>query len=165
MIFLRNISVSDNIVLAKIHQASFSDGWSESSFQNMLMDPTFFGFIIGHEKNGQKQDCGFILCRRILEEIEIITLCVSPEHRRFGLGKLLIIEMIKQAGFLLKQEADYLESIKIFLEVAENNTTAIHLYSAFGFEKISRRSKYYRTPNGNIDAHIMVLKVCDEQGE
>lgn len=64
----------------------------------------------------------------------------------------------------MKQESDYLESIKIFLEVAENNVTAIHLYSAFGFEKISRRSQYYRTPNGNIDAHIMVLKVCDEQG-
>ena len=60
---------------------------------------------------------------------------MSPEHRRFGLGKLLIIEMIKQAGFLLKQEADYLESIKIFFEIAENNATAIHLYSAFGFEK------------------------------
>ncbi len=164
MIFLRNISVGDNIVLAKIHQASFPEGWSESSFQNMLMDPTFFGFIVGHEKNGQKQDCGFILCRRILEEIEIITFCVLPEHRRFGLGKLLIIETIKQAGLLLKQEADYLESIKIFLEVAENNTIAINLYSTFGFEKISKRSRYYRTPNGNIDAHIMVLKVCDEQG-
>ena len=163
MIFLRNISVSDNIVLAKIHQTSFSEGWGESSFQNMLMDPSFFGFIVGHEKNKQKQDCGFILCRRILEEIEIITFCVLPEHRRFGLGKLLIIEIIKQAGLLLKQESDYLESVKIFLEVAENNTAAIHLYSAFGFEKISKRSKYYRTPNGNIDAHLMVLKVTDEQ--
>lgn len=163
MIFLRNISIGDNVILAKIHQASFSDGWSESSFQNMLMDPTFFGFIVGHEKNGQKQGCGFILCRRILEEIEIITLCVLPEHRRFGFGKLLVIETIKQAGLFLKQESDYLESIKIFLEVAENNAIAINLYTAFGFETISKRSKYYRTPNGNIDAHIMVLKLSDEQ--
>lgn len=162
MIFLRNISLGDDIVLAKIHQASFFEGWKKSSFQNMLMDPTFFGFIVGREKNKQKQDCGFILCRRIIEEIEIITFCVLPEHRRFGLGKLLIIEIIKQAGLILKQESDYIESIKIFLEVAENNTVAIHLYTAFGFEKISKRSKYYRTPNENIDAHIMVLKITGE---
>ncbi len=50
MIFLRNISVGDNIVLAKIHRASFSDGWSESSFQNMLMDPTFSDLSLDMKK-------------------------------------------------------------------------------------------------------------------
>lgn len=162
MIFLRNISVSDSLALAKIHQASFSEGWSESSFRNMLIDPAFFGFVIGHEENKRKSDCGFILCRRVLEEIEIITFCVTPEHRGIGFGKLLIIETIKQASLILKQEANCLEVIKIFLEVAENNLRAIHLYSAFGFEKISTRSKYYKTPDGNADAHIMMLKVYDE---
>ena len=164
MIFLRNITVNDNETLSKIHKASFEDCWSANSFRNMLMVPTFFGFIVGREKNGEKTDCGFILCRRILEEIDIITFCILPEHRRFGLGKLLIIETIKQAGTILKEEADYLFAIKIFLEVAESNKAAINLYTAFGFDKVSKRPKYYKSKIGSssIDAYVMVLKVGDE---
>lgn len=162
MIYLRNISTDDYRILSAIHDRSFDEQWGDSSFQNMLMDPAFFGFIVGREVEGQKNDYGFILCRRILEEIEIITFCVAPEQQRRGYGKLLMVETIKQAGLILHAESEQLDSISIFLEVAETNATAINLYRTFGFEKISKRKHYYRTPNGEIDADVMVLKLCSE---
>lgn len=166
MIFLRNVTIKDNETLSEMHKASFEDCWSVATFRNMLMDPSFFGFIVGRGKNGEATDCGFILCRRVLDEIDVITFCVLPEHRGLGLGKLLVIETIKQAEIILKEESDHLCAIKIFLEVAENNKAAINLYTAFGFDKVSKRPKYYKNKAGSsIDAHIMVLQVGDDREE
>ena len=163
MIFLRNINTDDSNILAEIHKACFDSCWDKQSFQNMLIDPAFFGFIVGKEEtNNEKINCGFILCRRTLDEIDIITFCVLPQHRRFGFGKLLIVETVKKAGMILKDESDILEIIKIFLEVAENNIPAINLSKTFGFNKVSKRPKYYTEKNGSaIDAYVMVLTIND----
>lgn len=171
MIFLRNISVADCEILAQIHQESFSEAWSKDSFKSMLLDPSFFGFIVGQELKEQgsskKQtiECGFILARKVLNEIEVITFCVLPEYRRKNFGKLLMVELIKQAGVFLNEEfqQNKSENLKIFLEVAENNTAAIRLYDSFGFSKISKRSQYYSNQKGEkVDANIMSLVLAVE---
>lgn len=165
MIFLRKISVEDAAVISEIHQQSFAEKWSQSSFKSMLMDPNFFGFLVGRRtKFSEKNiECGFILARKIWDEIEIITFCVLPEHRRKNFGKLLMVELIKQAGMFLQEEFKNgdLEKIKIFLEVADNNIAAINLYRSFGFEKISKRARYYKdNKNGEqTDANVMTLVI------
>lgn len=171
MIVLRNISVNDSALLAKIHQQSFTEAWSKNTFQCMLMDSCFFGFLIGQEsrklsendpKKLNKIECGFILARKVLDEIEIITFCVLPEYRRKNFGKLLMVELIKQAGIFLQKEFEHndTENMKIFLEVAEDNLAATNLYTSFGFKKISHRSKYYKKKDGKrVDANIMAFVV------
>jgi ribosomal-protein-alanine N-acetyltransferase len=44
------------------------------------------------------------------------------------------------------------------LEVAANNEAAIHLYQAFGFKPAGTRKQYYQTPEGRMDALILVYK-------
>lgn len=164
MIFLRKISVDDTPIISEIHQRSFTENWSQSSFKSMLMDPNFFGFLVGRHSKLNKQDiaCGFILARKVFDEIEIITFCVLPEHRRKNFGKLLMVELIKQSGMFLEEEHKKcdMEQMKIFLEVADNNIAAINLYRSFGFEKISKRTNYYKNKNGDkIDANVMALVI------
>lgn len=171
MIFLRKVSVGDAAVLSEIHQESFSEWWSVSSFNSMLRDPSFFGFIVGQELKAQKSnakqviECGFILCRRAWDEVEIITFAVRPQYRRRNFGKLLMVEVIKQSGVFLQETSPHLENMKIFLEVSTNNTAAINLYRSFGFEKISKRIKYYKDQKGEeVDANVMALIVASKEG-
>lgn len=163
MIFLRNVSVGDKEILTEIHRSSFSEWWSSSSFQNMLMDPSYFGILVGKEINSKKNIYGFILSRKIFDEVEIITLCVRPEHRRSGFGKLLMLENIRQVVSAASNDPDC--AVKIFLEVADTNVAAIGLYNLLGFQNISKREKYYKKDGEQIDAHVMMLVVKNGEAE
>lgn len=44
---------------------------------------------------------------------------------------------------------------RILLEVREDNTRARDLYARAGYEQIARRSGYYRTPAGPVDALVL----------
>jgi ribosomal-protein-alanine N-acetyltransferase len=154
---IRKISKNDAALLPEIHTRCFPDGWNAKSFNEMLSNANFFGFIAADVK---EKACGFILCKRIFEEIEVITLCVLPESRRRGIGKSLVAEMINNAPQMLEEKSPAQESSTvIFLEVAQDNIPAFHLYKALGFEKMSVRKKYYRKANSELaDAYVMTLK-------
>ncbi len=86
---------------------------------------------------------GFIVYRTILDEAEIITIGVHPDARNTGIASAMlgIIEgELKKSGIK-----------SIFLEVAENNTPARHLYESNGYKQIGIRTKYY----DGIDAIMM----------
>ena len=57
-------------------------------------------------------------------------ICVSPDNRRQGIAKKMILETIENAK---KQKVDFL-----FLQVKENNEGAVKLYKKLGFKKIYR---------------------------
>lgn len=134
---MRSLVLEDAQDLAEIRKTSFEDFWSEEEFVSMLSDKSFFGF---------REDYGFILCRRALDSIDIVTFCVSPLYRNNGIGKKLLQEVLNFAKTI---------RYKIFLEVAEKNHVAIKLYRALGFEKISIRKNYYRFSSGPQDAVVM----------
>lgn len=86
---------------------------------------------------------GFIVYRTILDEAEIITIGVHPDARNTGIASAMlgIVEgELKKSGIK-----------SIFLEVAENNTPARHLYESNGYKQIGIRTKYY----DGIDAIMM----------
>lgn len=134
---MRSLILDDARDLAKIRRTSFGDFWSEKEFISMLSDESFFGFRRKH---------GFILCRRALSDIDIVTFCVEPQHRREGIGRSLLSEVIKFA-----EE----NKCEIFLEVAEKNLVARKLYISFGFEEISERKNYYKFKDGEQNAVVM----------
>lgn len=148
MNFIKKISAADAKILSEIHKQCFIETWNENNFRNMLTDSHYFGFVIS---DVGKIDCGFTLCKHLFEEIEIITFCVLPKHRRYGFGKLLINEIIKHANTL--------PNSKIFLEVSKDNIAAINLYQSIGFKKIAERKDYYKRKNELIDANIMALEI------
>lgn len=79
---------------------------------------------------------GFLATRAVYldQEFEVINLVVAAEHRRKGLGRLLLETAIARRPGIW------------FLEVREANSSAIALYKSLGFKYSGRRKEYYQNP-------------------
>ena len=137
--------VSDASLLARLHATAFEAPWDEAAFADLLGQAGVFGLAT---------DDGFILCRTVVDEAEILTLAVRPEARGQGLGLKLVsaaAEVAKAAG-----------AVSLFLEVAEDNRAARALYHRAGFAEAGRRKAYYKTAQGPVDALILVLNLIGD---
>lgn len=156
MFALSKISEADSLVLSSIHNQCFSKGWSEECFLKLIRDQYFFGFISEDIKSIKN---GFILAKKVFEEIEIITFCVLENYRNTGIGKLLLNKLIVTSiSSAFKSSGDQGKKYDFFLEVEENNFSAIHLYKSIGFCEISKRVGYYKEKNRKTDALVMRLQ-------
>jgi ribosomal-protein-alanine N-acetyltransferase len=125
--------------LAALHATAF-DGparWSEAAFSAALTDPICFLTAEGSDP------LGFVLGRAIAGEAELLTLVVSSEHRRAGLGARLL------AAF--EAEAARRGTGSAFLEVSADNEPARRLYERAGWRVVGGRKGYYE----GIDAVSM----------
>ena len=129
--------------LADLHAAAFRDSWNASEFTALIRGAGVFGFVARRDDNV----AGFILCRRIADEAEILTLATAPASRRRGVARGLVQAASAQAAVR--------GALKLFLEVAEDNCAALALYRRFGFEQVGVRSGYYSRPGGAIAALVM----------
>ena len=116
-------------MLADIHATSFPPGaaWDAATMATLLGLEGTFALRAG--------DGGFILARQTLDEAEILTLAVHPAMRRGGIATALVntaLALVGAAG-----------AKAMFLEVAEANEAAIHLYATAGFKRIGLRRDYY----------------------
>jgi len=90
---------------------------------------------------------GFILCRVMAGEAEILTLAVRPRSRRRGIARSLV----ETALALAAQTAG-----AMLLEVADDNPGALALYARIGFKTVGRRAGYYaRSGVASVDAVVM----------
>lgn len=87
------------------------------------------GFVIGKTYMDKKPATG-----------RILTIDVSPKHRRKGIGQRLLQEIEKT----FKDKG-----VKsCCLEVRENNFVALSLYQKFGYKTVGRLENYYRNAHG-----------------
>jgi ribosomal-protein-alanine N-acetyltransferase len=87
------------------------------------------GFVIGKTYMDKKPATG-----------QILTIDVSPKHRRKGIGQKLLHEIEKT----FKDKG-----VKIcYLEVRENNFVALSLYQKLGYKKVGRLENYYGNAHG-----------------
>lgn len=136
--------------MAKLHARCFTTPrpWSTDEFAATLDQPGCFPLFC---------DDGFLLGRVIVDEAELLTLAIAPEHRHAGLGTHLT------RGFL--DSAHDRGAKQAFLEVGSDNKAAIALYEKLGFARTGTRSGYYRTQAGaRIDAFVMALKIAQNSG-
>ncbi|MEM6409887.1 MAG: GNAT family N-acetyltransferase [Pseudomonadota bacterium] len=128
--------------LAARHAAAFQDDmrpWSAEEFETLLTSPHVH--LI-------EADNAFALIRMIVDEAEILTLATDPAHRRKGFARTLLT---------LSEDMALTQGVKtIFLDVAASNTAARALYEGAGFQEKGRRKAYYQTPDGRIDALLLV---------
>lgn len=80
-------------------------------------------------------------------ECHILNLCVHPDVRRQGLGRLMLRRLLALGR---ARNAD-----TAFLEVRGSNRSAVGLYVAEGFCEVGTRRGYYPAAQGREDAVIM----------
>ena len=134
--------------LAALHARCFTTPrpWTEVEFADFLADPLAFLLVEG--------DAGFLLGRAVAGEAELLTLAVTPEARRRGLGQRLVSRFLYQARLRGADSA--------FLEVAADNLAAQSLYVRAGFAPAGRRRGYYRTASGeSLDALVLRRVLTD----
>lgn len=140
---LRPAGAADAEAMARVHARAFTHGWSAHEIGGFMEGHGAYA-LVAEADDGQLG--GFILCRAIAGEAEVLTLAVDPDHRRLGLGRALVEAAAKLA-------APSCEAL--FLEVADDNVAAIGLYQGAGFARVGVRHDYYEHPEGRRDAIVM----------
>lgn len=130
--------------LAAIHARAFntSRAWTTSEFAALLSQPGTF--------LQARPEC-FALIRVVADEAELLTLATEPDQQRRGHARAVLSE-----GHASASKAG---ATSIFLEVAEDNTAAIKLYAALGYQQIGRRARYYQRSDAPAVAALVMR--CD----
>ena len=143
-ITIRPMLDEDVEAVSKIEEATFSMPWAPDDFREMIRrdDMTYLvveadGVIVG--------GAGM---RNILGDGEITNVAILEPYRRRGLGRALLIELIR-AG-------EEMGATAFTLEVRVSNTAAIGLYESLGFVSEGVRPGFYERPRE--DALIMWRK-------
>jgi len=137
---LKIAQLTDSNLLTEIHSECFEKGWNLAAIEDYMRQPNCYALLAGN--------LGFILFQIVVDECEIKTICVMPQERGKGYAKLLCAEAIDVISGLSAK--------KIFLEVAENNISALNLYKKLGFEVYGKREKYYANGDAAILLHLII---------
>lgn len=127
---------------AVIHATGFDYPWKKEAFESLLVLPSTVAWIDSN---------GLLVCSKICDEMEILTICVAADKRRQGYGFLWMQ--------FLKQYAQTNGIKRIFLEVSTENIGAKKLYQKCGFKEIGIRKGYYKTKTGFCDAVCMEKEI------
>lgn len=154
------MALSDLDQVMAIEKMAFSAPWSrrayhyeiaENEYSTMLIvrprsrfDDGFRRFLKYLKRPGPV--LGYAGMWLLVDELHISTIAVHPHWRGKGLGELLLISLLDRAPTLGASRAT--------LEVRVSNLVAQRLYQKYGFEVISRQTRYYA--DNNEDAFIMV---------
>jgi ribosomal-protein-alanine N-acetyltransferase len=135
----------DAAAMAAVHAASFAEPWDARAIAEVLASPGAFGLLVREPEDGAA--LGFALGRTMADEAELLTLAVAPPARRKGLARALVSA--------LAAAAETAGATSLFLEVAHDNTPALALYAALGFQQMARRPGYYSRADGPADALVL----------
>jgi ribosomal-protein-alanine N-acetyltransferase len=122
---------ADAARLAGVHAACFEKNWSVAAFQDLMGSAHVHALVLRDEA----KDVGFCLVRVVVDEAEILTIGVLPEHRRGGAGSRLLA--------IAEAHARKAGAARLFLEVSAENGAARGLYSRAGYSEIGQRRGYY----------------------
>lgn len=133
-ILIRAMRPEDLLQVCAVEKENFSLPWSEKSFRESMEreDTVFLSALIGEEV------VGYLGCYCICGTGEITNVAVKKEHRRKGIGGLLLEQLYLEGA---KHETE-----EFFLEVRESNEAAIALYARQGFVKEGIRKNFYEKP-------------------
>ncbi len=120
--------------VAELEKICFADPWSEKSVSSELDNPLSY-WLVALEGDTV---AGYVGSQTVLGETDMMNVAVSPEFRRQGIAKALILALIE--GLKARQ------SHCLTLEVRNSNAPARALYEKLGFLEVGRRKNYYRNP-------------------
>ena len=120
--------------VAELEKLCFSDPWSLRSITSELSNPLSLWVVA---VTGDTV-VGYVGSQSVMGEADMMNLAVVPEHRRQGIGRRLVEELVSRLT------ANQVKSLT--LEVRASNDPAIALYHEMGFQAVGRRPGYYRNP-------------------
>jgi ribosomal-protein-alanine N-acetyltransferase len=144
----RPLTPADAAAAAALHAQGFADPWSAASIADLIAQPTVVA--LGAEASGAL--IAFVLFQSAAGDTELLTIATDPARRGEGHARRLI-----EAGFTALSAAG---NTRVLLDVAEDNGTALHLYTSLGFMLDGRRKAYYTAGRpAPVDALLMSRKL------
>jgi len=143
---IRSLRESDLTGIGIIESASYEYPWSTGIFSDCLSVGYYCRVL-----DLQGQAAAYAVLSIGASEAHILNLTVSPEYRRQGLGRCLLLDLLAHSRSRSLH--------RIFLEVRTSNAAARVLYESEGFELIGLRRQYYRSRRGREDALVFALKL------
>ncbi len=134
--------------MARLHGASFFQGWSETEFAAYVSTPHATPAYVACD--GGRKLAGFMVLRLAGEECELLSIVVDRKWRRKGVGRALL-----EAGM---QDVAAMGAAVMFLEVARDNRAALALYERYGFRQVGVRSGYYPEKQGSRTAALVMRR-------
>jgi ribosomal-protein-alanine N-acetyltransferase len=128
--------LEDLAPVAELERVCYSDPWPPSAFASLPANPRVY-FAVA-DSAVAKSIAGYVVAWYVLDEGELANLAVAPEARRQGIGGALLDAAVRES--IDRGVSD------LYLEVRESNHAARQLYDSRGFEEVSRRKGYYRSP-------------------
>jgi ribosomal-protein-alanine N-acetyltransferase len=127
----------------EIEKTCFALPWSRDDVERDITNNILSAYFVAETAGAV---CGCAGMWVVSDECHIMTIAVTPEHRRSGIGAMLLMKLMDEAR--LRGASRY------FLEVRASNKPAIGMYEKFGFKTIDIRKAYYE--NNKEDAAIMM---------
>lgn len=140
-----NEAKADDVgAMARVHAACFDKAWSADAIGRMLANPAALALIVRSPAVR-----GFVMAWVAAGDAEVLTLAVTPAHQRKGIGEILmraLADVARARG-----------AAGVHLDVAGTNVAARGLYGKLGYQDVGRRSAYYASESGPVDALVLRL--------
>jgi len=154
---IRRIAPVDCDAIAALEARLFATALDQARLMALQANPVFCGFVDLVPEQDQPQSTsaddlasylgGYLLATMIDDEAEILSIGVTPDRQRQGVGNRLLQHFFEHGTSQ--------NMARVVLEVAEDNVPALGLYRDFGFAAFGRRKGYYKQGNQKIDAIMM----------
>jgi len=137
---IRAFSAADIPLATALEHRVFSDPWPEAFFLSEIEQPLAYARVA--ERGDPAPDrpggafAGYLLAWLGDEEAHLGNLAVAPEHRRAGVARVLVEDLLAAARARGTRT--------VTLEVRVSNFPAQALYRGFGFRLAGLRRGYYR---------------------
>ena len=131
MIEIVKMNESHVSAVAELEKQNFSEPWPEIAVRSELTNKLALWLVA---LDGETV-VGYVGSQTVLQEADMMNIAVADSHRRRGIARALVEELIRQ-----------LDAYQLTLEVRASNAGAIALYDSLGFTQVGLRKNYYHKP-------------------
>ena len=131
MIEIIRMNASHVAAVAELEKQNFSEPWPEIAVRSELTNKLAL-WLVALEDG---EVVGYVGSQTVLQEADMMNIAVADTHRRRGIARMLVEELIRQ-----------LDAYQLTLEVRASNAPAIALYEKLGFTQVGLRKNYYHKP-------------------
>ena len=131
MIEIIRMNESHVSAVAELERQNFSEPWPEIAVRSELTNKLALWLVAVEDG----VVAGYVGSQTVLQEADMMNIAVADTHRRRGIARRLVEELIRQ-----------LDAYQLTLEVRASNAPAIALYEKLGFTQVGLRKNYYHKP-------------------